>query len=72
MGKIFEVKLNFGYTKNLGNFEFMRIDVEFRSQVDENENPLAVTAELEQMAKAEVKRIIIGNVKKQDDLEDFY
>lgn len=73
MGKIVEITVNFGYTKNMGNFESMRVDVEFRSKVGENENPLAVTAELEQMAKAEVKRIITGKIeKKADDLEDFY
>lgn len=73
MGKIVEVTVNFGYTKNMGNFESMRVDIEFRSKVGENENPLAVTAELEQMAKAEVKRIITGKIeKKADDLEDFY
>ena len=72
MGKIVEVTVNFGYTKNMGNFESMRVDVDFKSKVGENENPLAVTAELEQMAKAEVRRIITGKIEKQDDLEDFY
>lgn len=71
MGKIFEVKVNFGYTKNLGNYESMRVDVEFRSKVGENENPLAVTAELEQMAKAECKRIIVGKIEKTKR-EDYY
>lgn len=72
MGKIVEVTVNFGYTKNMGNFESMRVDVEFRSKVGENENPLAVTAELEQMAKDEVRRIITGKIEKKDDIEDFY
>ena len=72
MGKITEVKLNFGYTRNMGNYESMRVDVEFRSEVGENENPLAVTAELEKMAKAEVRRIITGKVENKDDMEDFY
>ena len=72
MGKIVEVTVNFGYTKNMGNFESMRVDVEFRSKVGENENPLAVTAELEQSAKAEVRRIITGKIEKQDELEDYY
>lgn len=73
MGKIVEVTVNFGYTKNMGNFESMRVDVEFAAEVGENENPLAVTAELEQMAKAEVRRIITGKIeKKTDDIEDFY
>lgn len=74
MGKITEVKLNFGYTRNMGNYESMRVDVEFKSKVGENENPLAVTAELEQMAKAEVRRIIAAKTEKRNDndLEDYY
>lgn len=72
MGKITEVKLNFGYTRNMGNYESMRVDVEFKSEVGENENPLAVTAELEQMAKAEVRRIIAAKTEKRNDVEDYY
>lgn len=74
MGKITEVKLNFGYTRNMGNYESMRVDVEFKSEVGENENPLNVTAELEQMAKAEVRRIIAAKTEKRNDndLEDYY
>lgn len=72
MGKITEVKLNFGYTRNMGNYESMRVDVEFKSEVGENENPLNVTSELERMAKAEVRRIIAANTEKRNDVEDYY
>lgn len=70
--KIKQATVKFGFTKNLGNFESIRVDVEFSADLGDSDDARHVVADLEKLAKAEVRRIITGKVEKQDDLEDFY
>jgi hypothetical protein len=70
--KIKQTTVKFGFTKNLGNFESMRVDVEFSADLGDSDDARQVVADLENLAKAEVRRIITGKVEKADELEDFY
>lgn len=70
--KIKQATVKFGFTKNLGNYESMRVDVEFAADLGDSDDARQVVADLEKLAKAEVRRIITGKIEKQDDLEDFY
>jgi hypothetical protein len=69
--KIRSVKVNYGRTINMGNFESMRIDVEFAADIAENESPKEVAEQLRSMAKLEVNRMVT-NKKLKDGLEDYY
>lgn len=70
--KIKQATVKFGFTKNMDNFESMRVDVEFAADLGDSDDPRQVVADLEKLAKAEVRRIIIGKVEKKDDLGDYY
>lgn len=73
MPKIIEIKVNYGRTVNMGNYESMRIDVEFAATVEPDEDIENATEELRRKAKLEVNRMI-QNVKQSnyDHDEDFY
>lgn len=62
--KIEKVKVAYGRTVNLGNFESMRVDVEFQATIEAGETPENVTEKLEILAKSEVKRIVLGKKSK--------
>lgn len=70
--KIKQTTVKFGFTKNIGNYESMRVDVEFSADLGDSDDARQVVAELEKLAKDEVRRIITGKIEKKDDLEDFY
>lgn len=70
--KIKQATVKFGFTKNMDNFESMRVDVEFAADLGDSDDPRQVVADLEKLAKAEVRRIITGKVEKKDDLGDYY
>lgn len=62
--KIDKVKVAYGRTVNLGNFESMRVDVEFSATVEAGETPENVCEKLETLCKSEVKRIVLGKKSK--------
>lgn len=62
--KIEKVKVAYGRTVNLGNFESMRVDVEFQATIDAGETPENVCEKLETLCKSEVKRIVLGKKSK--------
>ena len=62
--KIESVKVSYGRTVNLGNFESMRVDVEFQATIEAGETPENVTEKLETLCKSEVKRIVLGKKSK--------
>lgn len=70
--KIKQVKISFGFTKNMGNFESMRVDVAFAADLGQGDDARQVVADLEALAKAEVKRIITSKIEKRNDVKDFY
>lgn len=72
--KIKEVKVNFGFTKNIGKFEFMRVDVAFAADLGQGDDARQVVADLEALAKAEVRRIIKGKIEKKPEpkAEDYF
>lgn len=73
MGKINNIKFNYGRTVNLGNYESLRIDVELSSTVNETDNVESIFETLRQQAKLMVKKTIsLDTNQKADDYEDFY
>lgn len=66
MSKITEVKISFGFTKNIGNYESIRSDVCFGATLEQGENHKQVIEKLEEMCKAEVKRIITGKIENRN------
>lgn len=78
MGRIFEVKVRWGYTKNIGNYESVKADVEYGETIGQNETPAEVTDRLEALCKTEVKRIIKNKSRKlieqknKSKWEDYY
>jgi len=65
--KINNIKLNYGLTKNMGNFESLRVDVEFSATVGDNDAPVDVVENLRQMAKLECQRIVNGKIEEEKD-----
>ena len=73
MGKINNIKFNYGRTVNLGNYESLRIDIELSSTVNETDNVESIFETLRQQAKLMVKKTIsLDTNHKADDYEDFY
>lgn len=70
--KIKQATVKFGFTKNLGNFESMRVDVEFSADLGDSDDARHVVADLEKLAKAEVRRIITGKIEQKPEIEDYY
>lgn len=62
--KIDKVKVAYGRMVNIGNYESMRVDVEFSAKIDVGETPENVSEKLEILAKSEVKRIVLGKKNK--------
>lgn len=72
--KITKVEVGWGFTKNIGGYESNKSYVAYTCSVGQDETHEEVTDKLEALAKAEVRRMIKGEIrhKKQDDLEDYY
>lgn len=49
--KIDTVKVNYGKTINLGNYESARIDIELSATIEDNDNPQETAEQLRQQAK---------------------
>lgn len=70
MAQITEIKVNYGRTANMGNFESVRVDVELSAKLSEQDDYQAVTNELYEIAKSKVKKFIVE--KKEQNEEDLY
>ena len=69
--KINNVKINYGVTKNMGNYESLRIDLELSASVGEDEAPAKVVDLLYQQSKIEVARMVANKIE-SDDFDDIY
>ena len=58
MAQIIEVKVNYGRTINLGNYESSRIDVELSAKILDGENSQETIEDLRQMCKLKVQQFI--------------
>lgn len=67
--KIKQIRIAVGRTVNLGNYESLRIDVDFTADIDDNENPQMAFENLRAAAKLELKRCIQIETQKQKEKE---
>lgn len=70
MAQITEIKVNYGITANMGNFESLRVDVELSAKLGNDEDANAATDELYETAKSKVNQFIVE--KKEKAEEDLY
>ena len=56
--KITEIKINYGRTVNLGNFESLRLDIELSAAIDETDDAEQVADNLRAEAKLTINRWI--------------
>lgn len=54
--KVKEISVGFTYTKNLGNYENLKVDGEVTVSVDENEDPEEVYAKAWKLVKNQIKK----------------
>ena len=64
MAKIKEISINYGLTKNLGNYESLRLDITLTAVVFDSENTDKVWSELMQEARSK----IVDAVKTEEEL----
>lgn len=67
--KITQIRVALGRTVNLGNFESLRIDVDFTAQIDDTENPRQEFENLRAAAQLELKRCIQIETQKRKEQE---
>lgn len=58
MAQIIEVRVNYGRTINLGNYESSRIDVELSAKILDGENSQEAIEDLRQMCRLKVQQFI--------------
>lgn len=68
MAQLREIKVNYGRTKNLGNYESERVDVELAATLLPGEDSQQAVEDLYHMAKKKVNEYIIARTQ----LEDIY
>jgi hypothetical protein len=69
--KINEIKLNMGRTVNTGNYESLRIDVEFSATLEDNDDIRKAMENLRASVKMELNRVIQTEQKKRN-AEDYF
>lgn len=67
--KITQIRVALGRTVNLGNFESLRIDVDFTAQIDDTEDSRREFENLRAAAKLELKRCIQIETQKRKEQE---
>lgn len=67
--KIKQIRIALGRTLNIGNYESIRIDVDFTADIDDNENPQTAFENLRAAAKLELKRSIQIETRNQKEKE---
>ena len=70
MAQIIEVKVNYGRTINLGNYESSRIDVELSSKILDGENSQETIEDLRQMCKLKVQQFI--DLEQKTRAEEYF
>lgn len=65
MAQIIEVRVNYGRTINLGNYESSRIDVELSAKILDGENSQEAIEDLRQMCRLKVQQFIDLEQKKR-------
>lgn len=64
MAAITEIKVNYGKTANMGNFESMRVDYGVVRTIDPDEDPKVVMRDLSLKLQAMVNEDVKGKLKK--------
>ena len=70
MAQIIEVKVNYGRTINLGNYESSRIDVELSAKILDGENSQETIEDLRQMCKLKVQQFI--DLEQKTRAEEYF
>lgn len=73
--KIDYVTVNYGFTRNIGNYESARADVSYGASIGRDETREQVTDVLEKMCRTEVKRILDNRTRKTqkpNNYKDLY
>lgn len=70
--KIETVKVNYGRTVNLGNYESTRLDIELSATLTHEDDATMVADELRSQAKLQINRWIIYEIngKKNKNIDD--
>lgn len=64
MAEITEVKVNYGVTKNMGNFESLRLDYSVTRTLDDEESPKEVLKDLSGKLQKMVNEDVSGRLKR--------
>lgn len=63
--KVTEVRVSFSYTKNLGNFESVRVEAGATAELETKENAEEVFPNLFELAKQEVKKQVAQHIRER-------
>lgn len=70
MAQIIEVRVNYGRTINLGNYESSRIDVELSAKILDGENSQEAIEDLRQMCRLKVQQFI--DLEQKTRAEEYF
>ena len=65
--RLFEIRVNYARTFNLGDYNSARFEVALAAEIEEDDDPAEVEAELWRMAKESLKAQALPVVRKRAD-----